>query len=316
VVKRIRGLMQRAVIAFVRPYIRHELPKWGVVYRLFVGWSARDKFWADAPTLRAKNKIFGYESDYDLRKWSDRYTYFLGRWNDLPAQLLTRAVNPAFVIDIGANRGEFSLAAALMNRDARVIAFEPNPAMADIFLRGLERNNVNNVELFQCGLSDKEDTLTLYIPYNNTESASFGGFQSEGFTIGDIPVKIGDQLLRDTKADLIKIDVEGFELHVLRGIRELVRRNQPVVITEMVEEHLARCGTSPEALQSFMRDLGYRGFAYVLERVGSHYELRIRDMAGATDVVWLPSHISCESLHASTHDLRMADLERVEDRSR
>ena len=292
---------QRALLRLAQPYVRRELPKWASVYDLLIGSFQRDRFWSDAPIVRGRNKYFGFECDYDLSRWADRMTFVLGRWNDLAEQLLHHAVNAKTVVDIGANRGEFTMAAAAMKPDAKVIAFEPNPAMSAILKADLERNSIENVELNEFALSDRNETLTLHVPYVNAGSASFGGFESEGYTI-KAPVRVGDEVLAGAKPDLIKIDVEGFELRVVNGLKDVIAAAQAIIATEFFAENLERCGTSTDELRALFSDLAYQGFGLSVTRRGAHHELKLG--GEHTDVVWLPSHVEPQTLHASTRDLQ------------
>jgi FkbM family methyltransferase len=300
----LQKLAQRALIRSVRPYVAAELPAWGSVYAAMIGSYKRDSFWSDAPIVRGRNKLFGFESEYDLRRWADRIGFFLGRWYDLPSQLLICAVRGKVIVDIGANRGEFSLAAAAMDPTAKVIAFEPNPTIASILKRDLRHNGIVNVDVRECGLGDRTEVLTLHVPFVNSGSASFGGFESDGFVIKDVPVRVADEELAGTKPHLIKIDVEGFELKVLKGLTKTIKASRPIIETELMEENLARCQTSRQDVEQFMAGLGYRGFGMALRRNGREHELKLIEIGNTWDVVWLPDELSPDKLHASTRGLR------------
>ena len=257
-------------------YVRAELPKWGLVYRTLVGSLDQEDFWQGAPIRTVRNKLYGFEANCDLSKWPERQTFFLRRWFDLPAQLLIvgAAGSGGTVVDIGANRGQFTLAAAsIVGPEGRVVSFEPNPAQAAVLKRDLERNAIGNVTVHEAGLSDEPARMTLCVPNINSGGASFGGFASEGQAIDDIPVLVGDQLLAGVRPDFIKIDVEGFELRVLKGLQRTITASQPLILTEVVAEHLERCGSSPAELFGYMEGLGYRGrgrHAPAGTRTGAH----------------------------------------------
>jgi FkbM family methyltransferase len=300
----LRRLIQQALIGVVRPYVAAELPGWGPVYSSLIGTYKRDAFWSNAPTRRGRNKFFGFECEFDLRLWADRQAFFLGRWYDLPTQLLARAVGGGTIVDIGANRGDFAMAAAAMFPEGRVIAFEPNPNISLVLKRDLADNHITNVEVRECALGDREESLRLHVPFANSGSASFGGFVAEGFTTQALPVRVGDDELRDVDPDFIKIDVEGFELKALKGLRQTIERAKPIIETELMEENLARCGTSRKEVESFMCDLGFKGFGMDLARNGSDHELRLGKLGTTWDAVWLPAGVDPNSLRASTKDLR------------
>lgn len=290
-------LKHHLIIALVRPYVWAELPLWGKLYEWFV---KCDKHWESAPTLRAINKYHGYERDFDLSKWPDRLTFFLGRWYDLPAQLMIKALAPKLVIDVGANRGEFTLAAAATAE--RVISFEPNPSVAAILKADLFHNGIRNVTLHEVGLGDRDESLTLHVPDYNTGSASFGGFEARGEKIGNIPVRIGDEILEGENPDLIKIDVEGFETRAIRGMRRMIEAAKPVIITEVVDDHLKRCGSSIQELIQLMSSLGYTGHGIGTHRSGRTHKLVLG--VKSHDIVWLPSGRSTQEFRATTADLK------------
>lgn len=290
-------LRHHLIIALVRPYVWAELPLWGKLYEQFV---KCDKRWEGAPTLPAINKYHGYERHFDLSKWADRLTFFLGRWYDLPAQLVIKAVAPKLVIDVGANRGEFTLAAAAAAD--RVISFEPNPSVAAILRDDIRRNGIRNVTLHEMGLADQNASLTLHVPDYNTGSASFGGFEAKGTKKENIPVRIGDEILAGENPDLIKIDVEGFETRAIRGMRRMIEAARPVIITEVVDDHLKRCGSSIQELGQLMASLGYTGHGMGTRRRGRAHDLVLG--VKSDDMVWLPSGRSPQEFTATTADLK------------
>ena len=102
------SLSQRARLAFAKSYVARELPGWSRVYRKLIGGYERDDQWTQAPTVRSRNKYFGFESDFDLSSWSGRQSYVLGRWIELPAQLLLYAVKAKTVLDIGSTGKQFT----------------------------------------------------------------------------------------------------------------------------------------------------------------------------------------------------------------
>jgi len=181
-------------------------------------------------------------------------------------------------------------ASAAVGPRGRVIAIEPNPAEASILRRDLERNMIANVKVIGVGLSDREGIMTLHVPAGNSGEATFGMLPYPDEFAIDVPVKVGDRLLDKEHPSLIKIDVEGFEVRVLRGLEETLKRARPIVITEMIERQLVQCGSNRAELIELMRKFGYQGFGMVLKREGLQHALQLTEgLTGRfNDMVWLP----------------------------
>ena len=129
------SIRNRAAMLF-RPYISRELPAWGKVYKAAVGDFEADDRWKGHERIWFRGKFHEYEMSLDLGYWSNRATFFLGRYPDLPTQLIMKAyLKPGDTfIDIGANEGMISLlASSLVGRTGKVLSFEPNPRPREVF---------------------------------------------------------------------------------------------------------------------------------------------------------------------------------------
>ncbi|SHJ85148.1 methyltransferase, FkbM family [Bradyrhizobium lablabi] len=285
--------LQSIATRVVRPYAFHELYGWGVLYKLLIGHAERDHFWADAPRVVHKDKRTGYSTELDLSWWADRLTYFLGRWYDLPAQMvLDSLLKPGDqVLDIGANRGSFALyASKRIGETGRVLCFEPNPACVAMLKKAVEQSAISNIEVFNLGLSDSSGVLSLTIPKINSGEATFGASQyskDETYSV-DVDVVRGDSIVSPVVSHFIKIDVEGFEPRVLRGLAATIARNRPLILTEMVSSHLARCGSSIGELVQLMTSQNYQGFEIGLSK--DHHDWTLTRLTNQVDcdVLWIP----------------------------
>jgi FkbM family methyltransferase len=137
----------------------------------------------------------------------------------------------ATVVDIGANRGQFALAARQWAPKARVISFEPLLAPAEIFSRVFSEDN--QVVLYQSAIgpesikqkmhvSARDDSSSL-LPISSIQTAIFPGTEE----IGSTEVHVGPLEEFVTADDLptpamLKLDVQGFELEALRGCESLL----------------------------------------------------------------------------------------------
>ena len=93
-------------------------------------------------------------------------------------------------------------------------------------------------------------------------------------------------------ARLLHIDVEGVELHVLKGICRTLTNDKPFVLTELIEEQLVKAGTSVREVTGFLFDLGYEAFGIQSARRLVRRELMLKPVARGdsferfSDVLW------------------------------
>ena len=291
----VRRAYTRSVTALLRPYIRRELPGWGRLYRRFVGSFDKDHLWQNEPVRWVRGKLHGYEMALRISGWSNRATFFLGRFYDLPNQLLLQKLlrqGDTFV-DIGANEGMMTLLAARqVGEDGQVLSFEPNPSPRAILEKNLRRNAIEHVQVHAMGLSDEPGKLELFVPAVNTGEGSFTPMEGVEGTSVTCPVHVGDEVLHDVKPKLIKIDVEGFEAHVLRGLQHTIERARPFITIEMIGGHLARDGSSPQTIAELFKDHGYVGHRLGTTKEAGERRLILRDCGPQLpdgDYLWAPA---------------------------
>jgi FkbM family methyltransferase len=259
-----RRLYGAFAVSVFRPYIRREMPGWGRLYRAAIGDYQRDWLWRGHRPRWVRGKLHAYEMQVKIGGWSNRATFFLERFYDLPTQLLIKqTLKPGgCFVDIGANEGMMSLMAARSVGPAgRVIAFEPNPVPRAVLEANVSRNGLSNVDVRPFGLADAPATLKLFVPSINTGEGTFArpGYDESDGTYVECRVAVGDDELRGVNPTLIKIDVEGFELHVIEGLRSTIERTKPPIVMEMVADHLARAGHTPIDICARLEALGYAG---------------------------------------------------------
>ncbi len=243
--------------------------------------------------IRDKRK--GFLRLLDLREWADRYFFFLGRWYDLGAQLTLDLIlrEGDNVVDVGANYGHFSLtAASIVGDTGTVIAFEPNPKAFARLQTHIDMNRISSVRTYNAGLADAPGELTLSVPKKNSGEASFTGTNYADAETVSCPILKGDDEIGEQKIACIKIDVEGFEMRVLRGLLKIIERDRPWIITEIVRSHLSRDGQVPADLDDLLRPCGYTPMRINLAgQKGRNKKLELRAFDPATeegDVLWVP----------------------------
>ncbi|MBO6563633.1 MAG: FkbM family methyltransferase [Pseudomonadales bacterium] len=158
-------------------------------------------------------------------------------------------------IDVGANIGNHAL--FFSSRFQKVIAFEPNPTAA-LFLRGnLRLNNSRNVLVYEYGLSNQDRKAHLEIrEHNNLGSAAVSEHDGTEITLRTLDGTC-DNELADFDVCLIKVDVEGHELAVLQGAKNLISTQKPIMMFEVAKKHGS---DGADEIFYFLREQGYKGF--------------------------------------------------------
>jgi FkbM family methyltransferase len=150
----------------------------------------------------------------------------------------------ATFIDVGANCGLYSLLGALWNPTLEVVAFEPVPAIFD----GLKKNVLLNqlgsrVRCENIALSSESGRTTFFLPKSESlDVESTGTLASESWQSRKGSPRLEVEAVRfdeyaarhPMRVDLIKIDVEDFEADVLEGMREVLTRDRPFIVCEVL----------------------------------------------------------------------------------
>ncbi|MFL9840416.1 FkbM family methyltransferase [Sphingomonas sp. ST-64] len=155
-----------------------------------------------------------------------------GYWEMWTTEAMLRFIRPGMTaVDIGANLGYFSLLMGdLVGPTGRVVAFEPNPRMA---ARARQSAHVNGfagiTQIHEVALSDHGGETVMFVPPTEPKNAHFS--QATGRD-GEMRVRVqrADAFDAILDADFIKIDTEGAEEAVWRGMEGILRRNRPLTI--------------------------------------------------------------------------------------
>jgi len=174
--------------------------------------------------------------------------------------LLSLCQRDSVVLDIGANIGWTALNLAQIAKNGKILAFEPDEASLAFLRENIALNHAANIQPYPYGLGDQN--RDLYLETRETSNAGMNRICPQG-SEGGKPTRV--VCLDDfhptatmNRLDLVKIDVEGFELKVLRGGQRLIRRTMPSLFIEIDDANLQDQGDSASALIEFLGELGYR----------------------------------------------------------
>jgi FkbM family methyltransferase len=146
-------------------------------------------------------------------------------------------------VDVGANIG---LDTVLFSCFSKVIAFEP--VHHDI-LKYNSENCIYPVTVHDCALSDHEGTADIYLYRGNNCGAPSLDVKHDGGDSIQVNLKRLDDVINDERVSFIKIDVEGHEMKVLEGAKNIIKKWRPALCVETFD-HL-------DELQSFASEFGY-----------------------------------------------------------
>ncbi|CAN0592117.1 unnamed protein product, partial [Ectocarpus sp. 12 AP-2014] len=162
-----------------------------------------------------------------------------------------------WVIDIGANVGHYTKRLSeIVGEHGRVIAFEPVPTTFSLLSANVQKFKIPNVSLFNAGVSDKSETAHISMPSFSTGLDNYYQAHISADSESNLPVLT---LPLDTfdfprSIALVKIDAEGHEEFVLRGMRRLIKTCRPVLIIETssrtIIEELQASGYSSTKLEN------------------------------------------------------------------
>ncbi|MBC1189929.1 FkbM family methyltransferase [Microcystis aeruginosa CS-558/01A06] len=168
------------------------------------------------------------------------------------------------IFDIGANIGWYSLNIAKQFNQAKVWSFEPVKSTFEYFRKNLELNSeIENIIVYNFGFSNQNETLKFYVQPDTSVTASLVNI-TESETIKEITceVKRLDEFIDEhpVKIDFIKCDVEGAELLVYQGGLETIKRDKPIIFTEMLRKWSAKFNYHPNQIIDLMAEIGYDCF--------------------------------------------------------
>jgi len=167
-----------------------------------------------------------------------------GEWAEAEINLISQCVQrPGLILDVGANIGTHTLALSSRHPECRIIAFEPQADVFALLAASVVFNGCDNVQVLNYGCDgyDHVDYVDpeMFDGLDNRGAVSFSDYEDragDSQTIGrPISFLRLDSLARDVPVTFMKIDVEGMELHVLKGSSGLLREDRPTIMFEALD---------------------------------------------------------------------------------
>lgn len=223
------------------------------------------------------------------------HLFWYGAYNRDLLALLDRLLSPGMlVLDIGANIGEIALAcAARVSPGGRVYAFEPCESVAGLLRRNADLNASLELEIVEEALGERSGRGQLYDAAGLFEDGSeHGGVLTmyaspeRSTPVGEVEVGTLDRFVegrRISRLDLIKIDVEGGELAVLKGGLQAIEKFRPALLIEVQQETSRAAGYDQREILDILQPLGYR--FYRVGRRGRTREIAADRLASFQNVL-------------------------------
>lgn len=233
--------------------------------------------YAHGSMRKAERDGITYELDLScLMQW---YVYW--DFKEKQRDRLYSLVKPGDVVfDVGTNIGETLLHfGKFVGSEGYVYGFEPDGENFKNVQKNIALNDGQNLHVFNLGVSDKKETVKLYrVDPNNLgmnrilnekEAARFDDFTTiEVDTLDNVIAANGIG-----RVDVIKIDIEGYEMHALRGAADLLAKFHPKLFIEVGYTRLINNGTSPTEMVAFLESFGYKIFhAETDEAIGPEFD--------------------------------------------
>lgn len=184
----------------------------------------------------------------------------------LATRLLMQTLKPGMnVVDIGGNIGYYAmLEARLVGPTGMVIAIEPMPKNSEQLCKNVQANGYQNIRIHKLAIGDRNGTASMYISGKSNWHSLYPSTSSKGEI--QVPVRTLDSLLMPydlSSVDLMRMDLEGYEVVVIKGMRRTLEKHSPRLLVELHPDLLGK-PVIVEYLHS-LENLGY-GVEWLFEQ--------------------------------------------------
>ena len=226
-------------------------------------------------------------------KGVERSIYYTGTYEKGALAIMKQLLGEGdFFVDVGANIGLMSIyAARLVGSAGQVRAFEPNPETATILEENIRLNKIENIESLRYAVGKEPGKAVIYDRWDsNRGSASLIKPEEDAESHEVEVITLSEFFRKDIEKgklpQLIKLDIEGFELEALKGALHLLKAPEPPML--MVECSRTRentFGDTTDPLYEFLTGLGhYRIFK------GKKEKSRVSKLVEVLSIDALPAH--------------------------
>lgn len=217
----------------------------------------------------------GLSVQVDISDYIGHYLYF-GFLDTGIQNLFGLCKKNFYVIDVGTNIGWVALNFAKLSENGKVIGFEPDPYNYSVCKSNSDRNALSNLTILPYGLGETSGQVMMEV---RTPDNRGGNRIAPKNASGSVNVQIKrlddiEEIASLSSINLMKLDVEGYELKVLRGALNTIQKYKPILFIELDDDNLLDQGDSATSLVSFLEVNGYSSIVHAEtnERVTSGWD--------------------------------------------
>jgi FkbM family methyltransferase len=173
-----------------------------------------------------------------------------GLWEPYVKSILQREIKSnSIIVDVGANIGIYAI--PLAKKAQKVIAFEPHPKTSEILVESIKLNNLDNITVEKKIAGDTKRMVKYKMSPVPQESRIISEHESQANSIIQAEcMDLDSILMTEDRIDWILLDVEGSELSVLMGAKNMLRKYSPNIIFESYDQNIAK-------VRQLLENLGY-----------------------------------------------------------
>lgn len=237
------------------------------------------KKWEDMKAGKRKFVMHKISKESKIKLYPNSYLSYLILKGDFEKQELnfihTLLQKDDYFLDIGANIGIFSVLAS--EKCKNVFSFEPTPQTFDRLKENMELNHFPSTKLFRLALSTEKGDTEFNISEDGMDA--WNNISSSEDNPGFVKVKVqtetldnlGNELnLPENAKVIIKMDVEGWELNVMKGAQNFFEKYSPLMMIEFNDENFLRNDYCGKDLVLYLKSLGFDFYEMENGRLKSH----------------------------------------------
>jgi len=187
-------------------------------------------------------------------------------------------------LDIGSNIGYYAtLESKLVGNRGKVICIEPSPINFQYLKKNLKLQMNSNTEAYNFACGDKDGNIKFLVSDSSNWSRVLENepipIDDKTVKVIDVPIKKIDSFLNDfpeTKIDLIRMDIEGYEFHAFKGMTKTIERFKPLLIIEIHKIFLGNRKT--KELLSELKKNGYETKYFIPRELDFSMVGRMKDV--------------------------------------